>query len=217
MFRNYLKIAFRTLWKHRTHTTINVVGLSVAFATGLLLFLTSAFELSYDRFHADADRVFRLYNEQMERDGTPNRSASMPYPLIGALKAEFPEVEAGTRIMWSNGGVRRGDQTYRKMVRSCDADFLKLFSFPLKKGNIHTALADLSNIVISENMAKDIFGQENPMGKSLQIRMDSGWQPFVVSGIIGDFPNNSTQQYDALIRIENKGDYQENKTRWDHT
>jgi ABC-type antimicrobial peptide transport system permease subunit len=217
MFRNYLKIAFRTLWKHRTHTTINVVGLSVAFATGLLLFLTSAFELSYDRFHADADRVFRLYNEQMERDGTPNRSASMPYPLISALKAEFPEVEAGTRIMWSNGGVRRGDQTYRKMVRSCDADFLKLFSFPLKKGNIHAALANLSNIVISENMAKDIFGQENPMGKSLQIRMDSGWQPFVVSGIIGDFPNNSTQQYDALIRIENKGDYQENKTRWDHT
>ena len=217
MFRNYLKIALRTLWKHKTHSFINVVGLAVAFASAILLFLTSAFELSYDRFHADADRMFRLYIEQTERDGTPNQSASMPYPLLPALKAEFPEVEAATRIMWSSGGVRKGDQTYRKMVRSCDADFLKVFSFPLKKGNINSALADLSNIVISENMANDVFGKEDPMGKALQIRMDGDWRPFVVSGVIGDFPDNSTQQYDALVRVENRGDYAEYKTRWDHT
>ena len=217
MFRNYLNIALRTLWKHKTHSFINVVGLAVAFASAILLFMTSAFELSYDRFHTDADRTFRLYVEQSERDGTPSRGASMPYPLIGALKAEFPELEAATRIMWSNGGVRKGDQTYRKMVRGCDADFLKVFSFPLKKGNIHSALAGLSNIVISENMAKDVFGKQDPMGKALQIRMDGSWRPFVVSGVIGDFPDNSTQQYDALIRIENRGDYPEFKNRWDHT
>ncbi|GAB3542285.1 ABC transporter permease [Spirosoma fluminis] len=217
MLFSYIKIGLRNLWKHRTHTVINVVGLAVAFATGLLLFLTSAFELSYDRFHTDADRIFRLYFEQSERDGKPNKSASMPYPLTPALKAEVPEIEAVTRIVWGSGGVRKGEQTYKKMVRSCDADFLKVFSFPLKKGNINTALAGLSNIVISENMAKDVFGTADPMGKSIQIRLDNGWQPFVVTGVIGDFPDNSTQQYDALTRIENKGDYADYKGRWDHT
>ncbi|GAB3489574.1 ABC transporter permease [Spirosoma knui] len=217
MLFNYIKIGLRNLWKHRTHTIINVVGLAVAFATGLLLFLTSAFELSYDRFHTDADRIFRLYFEQSERDGKLSKSASMPYPLTPALKAEIPEIEAVTRVVWGSGGVRRGEQTYKKMVRSCDADFLKVFSFPLKKGDINTALAGLSNIVISENMAKDIFGTADPMGKSIQIRLDNGWQPFVVTGVIGDFPDNSTQQYDALTRIENKGDYADYKGRWDHT
>jgi ABC-type antimicrobial peptide transport system permease subunit len=217
MLVNYIKIGLRNLWKHRTHTIINVVGLAVAFATGLLLFLTAAFELSYDRFHADSDRIFRLYFEQNERDGKASKSASMPYPLTPALQAEIPEIEAVTRIIWGSGGIRKGNQTYNKMVRSCDAGFLKVFSFPLKKGDVNSALTSLSNIVISENMAKDVFGKEDPIGKSIQIRLENGWQPFVVTGVIGDFPDNSTQQYDALIRIENKGDYAENKSRWDHT
>ncbi len=217
MFRNYLKIAFRTLWKNRSHTLINIVGLSVAFGTCVLLFLTAAFELSYDQFHTDVDRIFRLCFLSTNRDGTPNKGDSMPYPIAPAVKAEFPEIEGVTRFFNSNISVRRNEQTYGKMIRLADPDFLRMFTFPLRKGDAKTAMNGLSDIVISENMAKDVFGKEDPVGKPLQLRINDRWRPFIVTGVISDFPNNSTIEYDALIRSENAGDYQEFKSRWDHT
>ena len=216
MLRNYLKVAFRTLWKNRTHTLINIVGLSVAFGTCVLLFLTATFELSYDRFHTDADRIFRLYFLSSNRDGTPDKNATMPYPISPALKAEFPEIEGVSRYFNRGASVRRKDQAYDKDVRMVDADFLHMFTFPLRKGNPKTALSSLSNIVISEKMAHDIFGQEDPIDKPLQLRLDDTWQAFTVTGVVSDAPKNSTFDFDALIGSQNAGDYQEFKSRWDH-
>ena len=216
MFLNYLKIAGRTLWKNRTHTLINLVGLSVAFSTCVLLFLTTAFELSYDRFHDDADRIFRLNFLSANRDGTPDRSSTMPFPIMPALNAEFPEIEGVSRFFENGTSVRHNGQTYGKDVRLVDADFLQMFTFPMRKGNANTALNGLSDIVISENMAKALFGQQDPVGKPLQLRLNDAWRAFTVTGVIGDFPDNSTFTYDALIRSENAGDYQEYKTKWDH-
>ncbi|QHV94445.1 ABC transporter permease [Spirosoma endbachense] len=216
MLRNYLKIAFRTLWKNSTHSLINIVGLSVAFGTCVLLFLTATFELSYDRFHTDSDRLFRLYFLSSNRDGTPDKSSTMPYPISPALKAEFPEIEGVSRYFNRTASVRRKDQTYGKNVRMVGADFLKMFTFPLLKGNSGTAMNSLSDIVISESMARDIFGMEEPLGKPLQLRMNNTWQAFTVTGVVSDAPKNSTFDYDALIRSENAGDYEENKSRWDH-
>ncbi|QDK77955.1 FtsX-like permease family protein [Spirosoma sp. KCTC 42546] len=216
MLRNYLKIAFRTLWKNRTHTLINIVGLSVAFGTCVLLFLTATFELSYDNFHTNADRIFRLNFLSTNRDGTTDKGATMPYPISPSLKAEFPEIEGVTRWFDRSASVRRNNQTYNKDVRMADADFLNMFSFPLQKGNANTAMNSLSDIVISENMAKDIFGKEDPIGKPLQLRMGDAWQAFTVTGVVSNAPKNSSIDFDALIRSENAGDYQEFKTRWDH-
>ncbi|CCG98104.1 protein of unknown function DUF214 [Fibrella aestuarina BUZ 2] len=216
MFRNYLTIALRTLWKHRVHTLINGLGLAVAFGSALLLGLTSAFELSFDRFHADHERMFKLYFSSTDREGKLNHSASMPYPLIPALRAEFPEIEAATTWMTGSGGVRYGDKALNKMVRFCDPDFLKLFSFALKKGDAKTALADKSNIVISENMAKSVFGAANPIGKSMQVNLNGTFTNVVVTGVIADFPDNSSVDYDALMRIENAGAYAQERTNWNH-
>ncbi|GAB4047292.1 ABC transporter permease [Spirosoma litoris] len=216
MLRNYLKVAFRTLWKNRTHTLINIVGLSVAFGTCVLLFLTATFELSYDGFHTNADRIFRLNFLSTNRDGSPNQSSTMPYPISPALKAEFPEIEGVTRWFDRGASVRHNDQTYNKDVRMADADFLQMFTFPLIKGNAKTAMNSLSDIVISERMAKDVFGNEDPIGKPLQLRMNNVWQAFTVTGVLSNAPKNSTFEYDALIRSENAGDYQEFKSRWDH-
>ena len=215
MFRNYLKVAFRTLWKNRTHSLINIVGLSVAFGTCVLLFLTATFELSYDKFHTDADRLFRLYFLKTNRDGTPDRQGTMPFPISPALKAEFPEIEGVSRYFNRSATVRHKDQTFGKDVRMVDADFLTMFTFPLRKGNPNTALKSLSDVVISETMAKDIFGKEEPMGKSLQLRMNDVWQAFTVTGVISDAPKNSTFDYNAFIRSENAVEYQTKKSRWD--
>ncbi|GAB3990927.1 ABC transporter permease [Spirosoma daeguense] len=216
MFRNYLKVALRTLWKNRTHTLINVVGLSIAFGTCVLLFLTATSEFSYDKFHTDSDRIFRLYFLSSNRDGTPNKSSTMPYPISPNLKAEFPEIEGVTRWFDRNASIRRNNQTYTKDVRLADPDFLQMFTFPLQKGNSKTALNGLSDIVISASMAKDIFGKEEPVGKPLQLRFNDNWQTFNVTGVVTDFPKNSSFQYDAFIRSDNTADYQEYKNRWDH-
>lgn len=216
MFRNYLKIAFRTLWKNRTHTLINLVGLSVAFGTGILLFLTTAFELSYDRFHTDADQIFRLNFLSANRDGTPDRSSTMPFPIMPALKAEFPEIEGVSRIFNTGMSIRHNGQTYGKDIRLVDADFLRMFTFPMRKGSTNTALNGLSDIVISENMAKAVFDKQDPLGKPLQLRLNGAWQAFTVTGVIADFPDNSSLTYDAVIRSENASDYQEYRTKWDH-
>jgi len=217
MFNNYLKIALRSLWKNKTQSLINIVGLSVAFGTCLLLFLTGAFQLSYDNFHQHRDRIYRTYFLSMRPDGSPEKNPTMPFPLTPALKAEYPEIEKATRVIWSAGGVRLGDKIFQKQVRACDADFLDIFTFPLVKGEAKTALADLNNIVISEKMANDVFGAGvNPIGKMLEVKNGGTWRSFVVSAIISDPPENSTMDYDALVRIENSPQFPDSKDRWDN-
>jgi len=215
MLRNYLKIAFRTLWKHKTHSLINVVGLAVAFATCLLLFLTASFQLSFDRFHAKADRIYQLYYTSTNRDGAEEKNGSMPYPLTPALRAEFPEIAGITRVRGGGSGIRYGDKTFDKSVKTCDPDYLTMFSFPMVKGNPQTALADLSTIVISQNMANDVFGKTDPVGKSMLINQDGTWKNVTVTGVLSDFPENSTEQYDALVRTETGPNYEQEKAAWD--
>ena len=216
MLRNYLKIALRTLWKHKTHTVINVLGLAVAFASATLLFLTATFELSFDRFHADADRIYRTNFVIQDPKGV-ERSASMPYPLAPTLKQTYPELEGVTRYQEGNGLITYGDRQLAKEIDGVDPDMLTMFSFVLKQGNRKTALNSLSSMVITENMAKDVFGTENPMGKTLRMTGEDGPKAFIVTGVLADFPNNSTLQFDAFVRIENAWNYADNKDKWDHT
>ena len=213
MFRNYLKIALRTLWKHRTHSLINVLGLAVAFGSATLLFLTAYFEWSFDRFHTDANRVFRTYLLIHSTDGD-ERSSIMPYPLTPALKQEFQEVEAVTRHQEGNGLVHYADKQLDREIDGVDADFLTVFSFPMRQGNPASALSGLNNIVLSEKTAKAIFEKVNPMGKLLRVNGPAGQKNFIVTGVIADAPDQSTLQFDALIRIENQPEYQADQTKW---
>ncbi|KAA9350048.1 FtsX-like permease family protein [Larkinella humicola] len=215
MLRNYLKIAFRNLWKSKSYAAINVVGLSVAFCICVFLFLTSYLQLTYDSFHQDGDRIFKTYLFSNDPEKA-TRSANMPLPFVPALKADYPELEAATRIMSGRKSlVEAKGKYFDKLLLHTDQDFLKLFSFPFLKGNREIALRDLSSIVLSENMATAIFGTENPMGKTVLVGRDADQKQYVVTGVIGDAPyNNSSIQYDALVRIENAPNYQNNKDQW---
>ncbi|WP_232074029.1 ABC transporter permease [Spirosoma aureum] len=214
MLRNYLKIAFRNLWKSKGYAAINVIGLSVAFFVSVFLFLTAYFQLSFDSFHEDGDRIFQTYLFSNDPEKA-SRSGSMPLPLIPTLKAEFPEVEAAARLMNGSNVVEYKGKYFDKQVMLTDPDFLKIFSFPMLKGNKATALNDRSNIVISQHMAKAVFGTEDPMGKRVQLGRDDNKKDFIVTGVLGDFPDNSSIQYDAFIQIANSGSYQVDKDRWD--
>lgn len=215
MLKNYLKIAWRNLKKHKAYTAINLVGLVVAFCSSILVFLAAYFDLSYDGFHANGKNIYRTLNQVQTTDGV-RYGTSMAYPLAPALKNEFSEVKYAARLKYGSGAIRYNGKDYNKSIRTTDPDFLKMFSFPMIAGSADNALNDLSNIVISQNMAKAIFGNEDPMNKTLQIKLNNVWTNFIVSGIISDFPDNSSIQYDGLIRIENSGDYADNKNEWNN-
>jgi putative ABC transport system permease protein len=213
MIRNYVKIALRNLRKSKGYAAVNIVGLSVAFCISIFLFLTAYFQLSFDNFHKDGDRIFQayLFSNDPEKE---QRASSMPLPLTPALKTEYPEVEAAARLMNGSSMVEYTGKYFDKQVMLTDPDFLKIFSFPMLKGSAETALNDLSNIVISQNMAKAVFGSEDPIGKQVQLGSEGDKKQYIVTGVLADFPDNSTIQYDAFIRIENHGGYQQQKDHW---
>jgi putative ABC transport system permease protein len=213
MLLNYIKIALRNLWKHKTFALVNVIGMSVAFASCLLLFLAAWSHLTFDDFHANGKQLFMVY----EQSGPTKKSGTMAAPLAPALRKELlPEIEHIARVVDGGGAVRYRDQDFSKSIRFVDPDFFEMFSFPLLKGNSNTVLNSLSNIVISEKTAQAIFGTADPVGKTLSLHLGDSWKPFVVSGVIADAPNNSSIRFDILARFEAHPEYQGNKDNWDN-
>lgn len=212
MLRNYIKIAWRSLWKSRLLTSVNILGLSVAFAVSILLALTAFRELSYDKFHHN-DGLQQLYISVQRTQGVEERS-NMPMPLTPAIRQEFPEVKAATRLIGASGSVRYQDKTFGSDVRAVDPDFLTMFSFPLLKGETRQPLGNLSNIVITEKMARAIYGKEEPVGKPLEIYMDNHWETFTVSAVAKDIPDNSSINFDILCRFEHTPGYEGQKNSW---
>jgi len=213
MFKNYLKIAWRNLIKHKAYSAINLVGLVVAFSSSILVFLAAYFDLSFDGFHANVKNIYQTYNQVLTPEGV-RYGTSMAYPLAPALKKEFPEVKYAARLRYGSGAIRYKGKDYNKFIRTTDPDFLRMFSFPLIAGNANTALNDLSNIVLSQTVAKSIFGKEDALNKTIQIKLNNAWTNFIVTAVISDFPQNSSIEYDGLIRIENSGDYAGNENEW---
>jgi len=217
MLLNYFKIALRNLWKHKTFALVNVVGMSVAFTSCLLLFLTAYHELSFDDFHVNKASLYSVYHQT----GLAEKSGMMAAPLTPTLRKEFPqEISRVTRVIGggAGGGIRVGDRQFNKMIRFVDPDFLSMFSFPILKGaGVNTALNNLSSIVISENAARDMFGSADPIGKTISLQINETWRPFVVSAVITDFPDNSSLMFDMLARFEANPTYVESKNNWDQS
>lgn len=213
MLRNYVKIALRTLWKSKGYAAINVVGLSVAFCICVFLFLTAYLQLTFDTFHADGDRIFQTYFFANDPERV-TRTGSMPLPLGPALKADFPELEAARVMIGRKSLIEVNGKYFDKLATMTDPDFFTIFSFPFLKGTPETALRELNSVVLSENMAKTAFGDQDPMGKIIFLGTERDRKQYLVTGVVSDAPHNSTIQYDALIRIENVPGYQGSKDSW---
>ncbi|QHT72164.1 FtsX-like permease family protein [Rhodocytophaga rosea] len=214
MFKNYLTIALRTLWRNKGYAAINSVGLSVAFCISIFLFLTAYLQLTFDSFHEEKDRIYQAYffSNDPER---ASRSGGMPMPLAPTLKAEFEEVEAAARVMTlRKSSVAYQDKRMDKEVYMTDPDFLNMFSFPLLKGNKETAFSDLSSILISESLAQTLFGNDEPLGKVVQIGNEGKQKGYIVSGVLADAPYNSSIRYDAFIRIDNHPNFTHDQANW---
>ncbi len=196
MVKNYLKMAWRNLLKHKGHTAINVFGLAVGMACFLLILFYVKDESSYDKFHADHERIYRI-TEVNYTDGGDNYLANA-YSAIGpALQSDFPEFEAFVRFHIEEFSVENGPEKkfQEPLFAFADSTLWDVLDFTLLEGDKSSALADPFSIVITESMAKKYFGDEDAMGQTLKVDSQNDYQ---VTGILQDIPNNSHLQFDFL-------------------
>ncbi|WP_295772644.1 ABC transporter permease [uncultured Mucilaginibacter sp.] len=215
MIKNYIKTAWRNLWKGRVFNLMNVIGLSVAIACCALIFMTVYYEFSYDSFHQNIKGIHQLYTVTNRTSGT-ERSTAMPVPLGPALKAEYSHVKYITRSANSGALVKAGAKQLDQNVHFVDADFLKIFTFPLVEGNVNTVFNQLNNVVLTEQAAKAMFGNQSPLNKTILITIGQREEPFQVSGVVKDVPGNSSITFDLLLRFEHFPNYKTDLNKWDN-
>lgn len=198
MFKNYYKVAVRNILKYKLFSAINILGMTIGITSCLMIILYVTHELSYDKFHADADRIYQVgLNGKI--GGQDIRVSNTCPPMAEALVADVPEVDAATRIVQMyQPVVRNGEKIFtEEKVFFADSNFFEFFSYKLKEGEIKTALKEPNTVVLTEIMAKKYFGEENPMGGLLV--MGSENKTFKVTGIAETPPTNSHFSYNILV------------------
>jgi putative ABC transport system permease protein len=204
MLRNYFKVALRNLSRNKVYSIINIAGLAIGMACCILILLWVQDELSYDGFYQRADDLYRI-TETWHHEGETKCEALTSSLLAPALKEECPEINLATRF--SPGGeqlIKCEDKRFQNdVVAQADNDFLQMFSFPFIKGNPKTALIGPFSVVLSEKMSHKYFGNENPLGRLLNIdRRD-----FTVTGVMENIPDNSHFQFDCLVPFESRREW----------
>jgi len=199
MLRNYFKIAFRNLWRHRVFSLINILGLTVGMTACFLIFLYVRFELSYDKFHIKGDRIYRIVCDI--KTPTETMHPGGPSWAVGPhLMGGFPEVEATVRTTDDELLVRKGNVKYQEMNSLwADSSFFEVFSFKLIKGNPHTALNEPLNIVFSESAVKKYFGNKDPIGQTVLLTGDGFTAK--ITGVMKDIPENSMIKADMIVSM----------------
>ena len=201
MLQNYFKTALRNLFRNKLHTVLNLSGLGIGLACGLLIALYIAGESQYDKFHENADRTWRVTRTFYDQDGTENLHLSAVAPPFGTLLPEhFPEIQNITRVLRNFGAVIRttGDNQIYTEDRTffADENLFKVFTVPMVAGNAESALSDPWQIALSERTARRYFGNNNPLDQVLSL---DGQYKFKVTGVYRDFPEASHWHPDVLF------------------
>ncbi|HYF33525.1 MAG TPA: ABC transporter permease [Chitinophagaceae bacterium] len=201
MLKHYIKIAIRNLAKQKGLATINILGLSIGLACFILFLLYAVNEFSFDRFHAQHENTYRVYRyiAPMGEEGE-SLDSYMPMPLGPALKQDLPDVEEYVRMQeaWSEEFIKANGQVTRMGISFADPQFFKVFSFPIVSGNANAPLNDPRSMVLTRETAKKLFGNENPIGKIIEIKLEETFEPFTVTAVAENIPSNSTISFNML-------------------
>lgn len=206
MFHNYFKIALRNFFRHKGYTFINIAGLAIGIACCILIMFWVLDELSYDRFHKNAEDLYVATFS--------NGSKVTPTALSGFLKAEYPDIIRTSRYSPQGRDLLKYEDTdiYQEGGIMVDPDFLKMFTVPFLKGNPETALDDPNSILLSEEVAQKLFGTSDPIGQSLiyNTRVD-----LKVTGVFKDYPSNSHMQFLYILPVELARIHNRNLDTWE--
>jgi len=204
MLKNYLKIALRNLARHKGYAFINVLGLAVGIAASVLVVLYVVDELGYDRFHENSERIHRITADWSNRGDSKIHQLGTPWILAKTIRDKYPQVEALTQLTGPLGDVvlRKGELALKETeVFAADVSFFDVFSFPLMKGDPRTALRDPNAIVLSESLAAKVFGQDDPLGKTIDVQVTGQRTPHRVTGVMQDVPRNSHFRFEMLVSL----------------
>jgi putative ABC transport system permease protein len=193
MFKNYLKIAFRNIVRHRAYSIINIAGLGIGMASSILILLWVQNELSYDRFHANAGQIYRI-----TAAASDFKAATCSVPIPAAMQAEMPQVKNTVRVSrFTKHLFEAGNRKFEEaLVLYADSTFLQVFSFPLLRGDAKIALQKVNGVLITADMAKKYFGGADALGQTLKL---DNRGLVTVTGVLANIPDNSHLQFDFIL------------------
>jgi len=201
---NYVRVALRKVRRQKGYAFINIAGLAVGLACSVLMMFWVREELSFDRFHANGDSIYRLIAET-NNGSSVSLDARAPTPAGPAARAAIPEVVDFCRFTINRWyPLKLGDKIlFGQPIGVADPSFFTMFTFPFVKGDPKTALDGPRSVVVTESLARTFFGDEDPMGKLLTVTRD----PYTVTGVIRDVPENSHLHFACVIPVVNMHDY----------
>lgn len=198
MLINYIKVALRNILKHKSYAAINIVGLAGSAAITILIIFYAISVLSFDQFHEDSDRIFFMYRDRATETGRIPVYDTW-FPMAEAAKNDLAGVESYTRTFQAGQSwVRYEDKRFEQTLTYADSTFFTFFSFPIVAGDRNTLLNDPNSVVITEELAKKFFGDEDPLGKVLNFGFSTDR---TVTGVIGNIPGNSSFTFEAVIPV----------------
>src|SRR5215467_7034576 len=200
MIKNYIVTAFRHFWKNKLFSFINIAGLALSMAVCLLLIIIIKDANSYDKFHPNRERVFRINTEVHKKDGNVKQYASSPYILASSFASNYNDLDAWTIL---NSGSRSEISFNSKKLglelKFTNSNFFKVFGFTLKDGDANSSLKEPYSLVLTKDLSDKLFPNENALGKTVQIK-NAGL--FKITGIMNEFPGKTHLEFDALASFE---------------
>src|SRR5690606_982160 len=200
MLRNHLKITLRNLLRHKGFNAANLLGLAVGFAVCILISLFIYHEIGFDRFHEQADRIYRVVSDSYNPGSEPRHYATSSRHVAPILAADYPEVERAVRLYpwaWDFLNVtHEGRHFFGDQILFADSAFFDVFTFPLMHGDARTALREPFTAVVTESMARKYFDSTSILGETITLN-DS--LDFAITGVVADPPAQSHIQFDMLV------------------
>jgi putative ABC transport system permease protein len=226
MLKNYFKIAWRNLQRNKAFSFINIFGLAVGLATCMLIMLYIFSEMGYDAHNKNANRIFRIATKAGQLGNVKDKPwAATSAPIAWGLKEDMPEVEQSTRLLkfptldkmllkYEHDNTSK--QFYETNGYYADSTFFQIFTYDFKYGNALTSLNDPNSVVISEEVSQKMFGDENPVGKSITVGMPYGNFNYTVKGVFKDATIKSHIPAHFFLSMRNGdiGSWVEQQTNW---
>lgn len=214
MLTNYFKVAIRNLLKNRVFSFINIFGLAFGLCCAMLIALWVNDEYSFDKFHSKGDRIYKVISEMPSSSGSQFWTNS-PNPLAEVLQTQYSGIEAAIHLN------RRGSRLFKyedvrveKFGIYVDSTFFDVFDFQLSKGDPNTALDKQNSLLISEQLAVSLFGDEDPMGKVVNVGDIGFYDDMIVTGVIAEIPAQSSMQFDYLMPYAIHIKHRPSNTNW---
>jgi len=209
MFKSYFTLVFRNLRRTRASSLINIIGLSTGMICFIVIFLYVRNELGFDRYHKNANRIYRVVKDFVNDDGSKIPDATTPPALAHALHNDLPEVAHVTRLSPAWGReylIQYGEKSFfEKDLIRVDSSFFDVFDFPFVYGSKKNAIKGPLSILLTQTASKKYFGNGDPLGKTVRINVNNG-QNYVVTGVLKDIPQNSHFTFDFLIPFVSRND-----------